>query len=258
MSIPVIGTAVVTNPFWVTRLLFSVDYPVDNFVIFNNNGRGEITEELDALTKIKHKFVKKVTVCHLPANIGCGGAWNMTIKCYMNAPYWIIVNDDVAFGLGFLEEMISAANSDEEVGIVHGKPGDYQIGSWDLFLIKDWVIAQYGLFDENLYPAYCEDSDYIMRIKNGKVKRVLELNTPYYHGLGTEYYEHGSQTKKSSAELFHKLNIVNETNFEYMNKKWGEGWRWVSPHKNPLGIENMPISYTSYDLNFVRTKHLGF
>ncbi len=256
-SIPVIGTAVVTNPFWVTRLLFSIDYPVDNFVIFNNNGRGEITEELDALTKIKHKFVKKVTVCHLPANIGASGAWNMTIKCYMKAPYWIIVNDDVSFGLGFLEEMVKASK-DPEVGVVHGKGGDFEVGSWDLFLIKDWVIQQYGLFDENLYPAYCEDADYIMRFRNKPIKRVMSVDKPYYHGLGTEYYEHGSQTKKSSPELYEKLSIINDTNFEYMNKKWGEGWRFCAPTNTPLDVEGMPITYTSYDLDFVRKKHLGF
>lgn len=257
MSIPVIATAVVINSFWVSRLLFSIDYPVDNFVIFNNNGKGELEEELNALAKIKHKFVKKITVCHLPANIGCSGAWNMTIKCYMNAPYWIIVNDDVAFGIGFLEEMVNAAK-DEEVGMVHGSSGDFDVGSWDLFLIKDWVINEYGLFDENLYPAYCEDADYILRFKNKPLKRVLSLNKPYYHGLGTEYYESGSQTKKSSQELFNKLNIVNDTNFEYMYKKWGEGWRYCSPTSSPLGIEGVPLSYTSYDLEFVRRKNLGF
>lgn len=256
-SIPVIGTAVVTNPFWVSRLLFSVDYPVDNFVIFNNNGRGQITEELDALTKIKHKFVKNIVVCHLPANMGVSTAWNMIIKCYMNSPYWIIVNDDVSFGLGFLEEMVSKAE-DPEVGVVHGKSGDFEVGSWDLFLIKDWVIQQYGLFDENLYPAYCEDADYLMRFRHRPIKRVLGIDKIYYHGLGTDYYEHGSQTKKSDPELESKLNAVNQINFEYMYKKWGEGWRMCCPTENPLNSKDVPITYTSYDLEFVRKKHLGF
>ena len=42
MTIPVIGVPVVANPFWVTRLLMSIDYPVDNFVIINNNGNFSI------------------------------------------------------------------------------------------------------------------------------------------------------------------------------------------------------------------------
>ena len=258
MSIPVIGVAVVTNPYWVTRLLMSIDYPVDNFVIINNNGKGEIDEELNNLTRIKHKFVKNIKVTHLPANIGCSGAWNLIIKSYILSPYWIIVSDDVAFGPGFLKEMIESAENDSEVGMVHGHSGDFNVGSWDLFLIKDFVIRKYGLFDENLYPAYCEDADYIMRFIHDPLKRIMSLKSNYYHGMGdkTQYYEHGSQTKKSIPELETKLSFSNETNFTYLNKKWGTGWRTCEPTQLPFN--NYPISYTSYDLDFVRSKHLGF
>ena len=51
MKIPVIGTAIVNGVHWLQRLLDSVDYPVENFVIFNNNGKGEITEELDKIVQ---------------------------------------------------------------------------------------------------------------------------------------------------------------------------------------------------------------
>ena len=40
-KVPVIGTAVMKNPFWVERLYKSIDFPVENFVIFNNNGKNE-------------------------------------------------------------------------------------------------------------------------------------------------------------------------------------------------------------------------
>ena len=36
MKIPIIGTAVMKNPHWVERLYKSIDYPVDNFVIFRD------------------------------------------------------------------------------------------------------------------------------------------------------------------------------------------------------------------------------
>jgi GT2 family glycosyltransferase len=184
MSIPVIGVPVVSNPYWITRLLMSIDYPVDDLVIINNNGRGEIDEELDNLKKITHKFVKNIKVCHLPANIGCGGAWNFIIKCYMLAPYWVIVNDDVAFGSGLLEEMATKADADPDIGMIHGHFGDYNVGSWDLFLIRDHIIKQFGLFDENLYPAYCEDADYLMRFSHRPIKKILSLDSNYYHGHG--------------------------------------------------------------------------
>jgi len=264
MSIPVIGTAVVTSAFFVSRLIYTVDFPVDEFVIFNNNGREELEEELNALTKIKHKFIKKIKVCHLPANIGCPGAWNMIIKCYMNVPYWVIVNDDVAFEFGALEKMYNYAQ-EPDVGIVHGSCGNFNLGSWELFLIKDWVIQEYGLFDENLYPAYCEDCDYIMRLAHKPIKKKFLIENPddqslYKHGFGParDYDTQGGQTKRSDDELWSKLEFANDENIEYLTEKWGENWRTCWPTTHPYDNESIPISYTKYDLNFVRSKHLGF
>ena len=258
-KIPVIGTAVMKNPHWVERLYKSIDYPVENFIIFNNNGKGEITQALENLHNIENKFIDKLNICHLPSNLGVSIAWNLIIKSYLKSPYWIIVNDDVAFTEGLLEEIATAAQS-EDIGMVHPYGGDFGQGAWDLFLIKDWVIQQYGLFDENLSPAYCEDADYIMRVFNAPFKKVSKLSKIHFHGNGpaNEYYLHGGQTKKTSPELNERLDKINEMNFDYLTSKWGVGWRKVNPWKYPTNRVGVPISYTTYDLKFVRSKHLGF
>lgn len=255
-SIPVIGTAIVNGPHWVKRLIESVDYPTDNFVIFDNNGRGQIAQELDNLAKITYQFIENVTVCHLPSNIGCPGAWNLIIKSYVNAPYWIITNHDVAFTPGFLAEMARLAE-DAEVGMVHGSGGDFNYGGYDLFLIKDWVVRDYGLFDENIYPAYGEDVDYIMRLKHRPIKKVSSVGLPYYHGDGFTY-DDGQQTKKGDPELEQKLNEVNMINFEYLYEKWGPQWRMTWPYYHPFNKPDIPITYTSYNIDYVRRKYLGF
>ena len=139
MSIPVISAAIVNEPYWLYRLIASIDYPTDNLVIINNNGRGEINQELDNMTKITHKFIKKITVCHMPANIGLAGSWNLTIKCYMLSPYWIFVNHDISFSLGLLKELAETAENDKDAGMVFGHGGDFGDGSYDVMLIKDWA-----------------------------------------------------------------------------------------------------------------------
>ena len=48
---------------------------------------------------------------------------------------------------------MAEAAKDPEIGMVHGQAGDFGIGGYDLFLIKDWVVQDYGLFDENFYPV---------------------------------------------------------------------------------------------------------
>lgn len=260
--IPVIGAPVVTNPYWISRLVMSVDYPVENFVIINNNGRGEIDEELDNLKKISHPYIKNIKTCHLPANLGVAGAWNLIIKSFMMSPYWVIANDDVAFKPGLLKEISEAMESDSELGMIHPNKGDFGIGAWDLFVIRDIIIQHFGLFDENTYPAYCEDADYIMRMRFRPIRKIVGTENGYLHGHAdcSDYYDEnaGSQTKKSSPEMNEKLNKVNITNFEYLTSKWGEGWRMVDPTIHPFNNEALPISYTTYDLDFVRKKHMGF
>ena len=259
-KIPVIGAPVVNSTYWISRLIMSVDYPVENFVIINNNGRGEIDAELDALTKMDHKFIDNIKVVHMPANIGCAGAWNLIIKCYMLAPYWIIANDDVAFGPGLLKEMVDILNKDPIVGMIHPNSGDFGIGAWDLFLIRENVVKIFGLFDENTYPAYCEDADYIMRMQHRQIRKVVGLENDYLHGLddSTKYYKSGSQTEKNEKGLKDKLDHSNNLNIEYLTKKWGPGWRTLAPTPNVFEGQETPISATIWDLDFVRQKHMGF
>lgn len=266
--IPLIGTAIVNGFNWLERLIDSVDFPVDTFVIFNNNGKGELNKELDNLSKIEHPYINNIVVCHLPSNIGVSGAWNLIIKSYMKLPYWIIASHDIAFTEGLLEELFNKSK-DESVGMIHGSGGDFGDGTYDLFLIRDWVVQKIGLFDENCYPAYCEDVDYIMRVTrwnwdnpNDRINAIPTLDSPYYHGLSLttdkDYYLEGAQTKKSDPILNDKLDHVNLINFEYMFEKWGEHWRGTNPQKYPMGINGLPLTYTSYNLEFVRKKYLGF
>lgn len=258
-AIPVIGTAVVNSIYWVTRLVNSVDFPVENFVIVNNNGRGELREELDALASAGHQFIKKIHVVHMPSNTGVSTSWNLIIKWFMNSPYWIITNDDVAFGEGILQEFYTNVEAYPTVGLIHGHPGEFDTGSWDLFLIRDFIIQKFGLFDENLYPAYGEDLDYLLRFVHNPIQKIMKLNSKYYHGHGTtdEYHEHGSQTAKSEPDMIPKLNFANETNFNYMFEKWGPYWRTQWPYENGA-FDKYPVNYTRFDLEFARKKHLGF
>lgn len=260
MNIPVIGTAVVSSAYWVTRLLMSIDYPVDQFIIINNNGRGELDDDLALLTKIPHKYVRSVKLVNLPGNIGCSGAWNLIIKSTLTAPYWLIVNDDVAFKPGLLKEMNEAMTGDPEVGLVHPSGGDFDLGAWDLFMIRDTVIDSHGLFDENCYPVFCEDSDYIMRLAVSPVKKIVGLTHGYIHGTGdsTEYYEHGSQSQKELPHVEPVFERSNLLNIDYLTEKWGESWRWVSPNPVPFANQTHQISDTKYKLSFVRQKYTGF
>jgi len=253
-SIPVIGVPIVNGVDWLVRLIDSIDYPVDDLFIVNNSGNDKIAEELNQISKKKYDLIKNIKVCNLPSNIGCSGAWNLIIKCYCLSPYWIISNHDIAFVPGLLEEMVNIMLK-KEVGIV--KAGT----QWELFLLKEFVVQECGLFDENFYPAYLEDCDYYVRLLNKNII-IEDTKIKSIHGLGGEYSSSGSQTWRTDLSLKPKIDFCHNENAFYMTSKWGPNWRdvywnmnpWPTPYNNP----EIPISYTKFDLNFWRKKHMGF
>ena len=264
--IPVIGTAIVNEVKWLKRQLDSVDFPVENYIIVDNSA-GDLNEELnDLISNTTNEFIKNLKVYHMPYNIGCGAAWNMIINSFMKSKYWVLASHDCSFGVGFLKEMYDKA-LDNEIGMVHGNGGEFGLGAYDLFLIKSCVVQSHGYFDENLYPAYGEDVDYIMRLQNKPIKKSVDLKSIYYHGDSeingpkggdVDYVETGMNTKKHSQELYDKLTYINEVNYEYLFKKWGPDWRTVSPYKYPFNIEGLDIRASIVDLEFCKGKHLGF
>jgi hypothetical protein len=266
--IPVLGVPIVNGLNWLERLVGSIDFKIGLLVVVNNNPEDEALKSgLDDLAAKGNEWIEKIKVVHLPGNIGVAASWNLIIKSNLNAPYWLISNHDVAFTEGLLEEFHARAG-DEGIGMIHAGGGDFGDGSYDLFLLKDWTVQKLGLFDENFYPAYCEDADYIMRLKRHNrdnptesIRTIGSLDRPYYHGerLSSEpnfYAEGGSQTSKSDPKLKEPLVEVNLKNFEYMNAKWGAGWRMTDPWERPMNLSGMPLSYTSFDLEFCRSKFI--
>jgi len=244
---PVMGTLIVNGVHWLRRLIASVDHPVDEFCIINNNGRGQIDAELDELVKEPHEFIKKMRVVHMPGNIGVSGGWNLIIKSYLMQPYWFIVSHDIEFSPGLVREMVDRTVHQPGVGMVHIGVSGRRLGSYEAFTIKDWVVAQYGLFDENFYPAYQEDVEYILRSMG---VRWDAAQLPYKHGEGN-YDEGGSQTIKEEPELRKLIDRNTHINEGYLVKRWGGEW-WDTY----LGaIDN---GHKPYDLTFNRQKFLGF
>lgn len=250
--IPVIGVPIVNGVHWLKRLIESVDYPVKDFFIINNSADEEITNEINELKDINHPFIEKILICNLPSNLGVSASWNLIIKSYMMAPYWIICSNDVAFTPGFLKEMVDKSK-DDETGIVQPN-GHHGLGSYEVLLLKDFVIEKCGLFDENLYPAYTEDIDYILKIKKHNIKKQF-LETPFYHGETQDYSASGSQTWRLNSKLREKIDNAHFLNkYQYLTKKWGENYEQELYNENHIPIEN----YMNYDLKFNKQKYLGF
>lgn len=257
-QIPVIGVPIVNGIHWLRRLVDSIDYPVKNLLIINNNGRNQIDQELNQIRDIGHPLVENIHICHMPSNLGVSMSWNLIIKSYIMEPYWIISNHDVAFTPGLLEKMYYCAeNSDYEM--IHAKQSsryDYS-GCYDLFLIKDAAVQKCGLFDENLSPAYCEDIDYMFRVDAENIKRVY-LDIDYLHGE-KDYATSGSQTWRTDLSLKEKLFFSGSTNDSYIYEKWGfQPGDYNRAYEKPFNNQLFDNKQTRFDLEFIRKKNLGF
>jgi hypothetical protein len=103
--------------------------------------------------------------------------------------------------------------------------------------------------------------DYGMRFIHDDVVRVLSLQRGYYHGSKKNDYSDGSQTWRSEPEIANSIHLAHEMNKKYLHMKWSESWQGHvegETYKTPFDLEDMPVSFTTYDLDFVRRKNLGF
>lgn len=266
-SIPVLGVPIVNGVRWLERLIQSIDFPVTNLVVIDNNGRGEIAADLENLRKTLPSTVENFHIINLPGNIGVAGAWNLVIKSFINSPYWVISNHDIEFGPGLLQFFHEGITYGTGVELAHASPGEFGDGSFECFAITEIGVQRFGLFDENIYPAYGEDVDLLMKAASDWLHRgisttkIINTDYTYKHGPGTpeEYLESGMQTGREEEGLYDKLEQVNYINWEYLTEKWGPDWRGTSPNNAyPFEGKNNSLTVSTYDLEFNRKKYLGF
>ena len=100
-----------------------------------------------------------------------------------------------------------------------------------------------------------------MRFKHSDLKREMSVGKPYFHGETSGDYADGSQTWRSDPSLAMGIHKAHEMNKHYLHAKWSPAWQGhiegeVYPY--PFNNSALPLDFTSYDLNFVRSKNLGF
>jgi GT2 family glycosyltransferase len=211
-SIPVFGVLVLNRGDLLLRLFESIDVPVDKYVIVNN---GHDTSVEKALEIIKDKY-KNVRTHNSPKNTGVSGGWNW-IQANHEAPWYFIAGNDVMFTPGDLEKMVSFISTGDnqfKYGMAFGNQGH------NAFIWTQRAIKVAGTFDENFYPAYLEDCDYMHRMKLTGTPAMDVQGCNILHGEAPTW---GSMTIYSNPR-FHELNGITHGNgHRYYMSKWGGG-----------------------------------
>jgi GT2 family glycosyltransferase len=177
------------------KVLDSIDYPIENILIIDNSNSYKTNRE-------------NVHVINLPSNLGVAASWNLGIKCFPHSPYWIIGSNDNKWIPGNLKKFEEISSTEKIV---------LSSQLWNTFSIGSEIVKTVGLFDENYYPAYHEDTDYIERIRLNNIKDKLEYSNIKMDCFGA------STTMHSDPKFFEKNKITGEDNrLYYMNKIYGE------------------------------------
>ena len=191
MSIPVLIIPVLNRFDLLEKTLQSIDHPIDNVLIIDNSGTDYKVETTGLNLK----------VLNMPSNQGVAGSWNMGIKAYPFAPYWLIGSADTHFMPGALKLFEELSGPDKFV---------QSSAFWSAFSIGEDIVGKVGLFDEFFYPAYWEDNNYQSRMERMGMRYFFEDDSDNPKPVPSVNDNGGSRTINSN-EKFLKNN--NETTF---------------------------------------------
>jgi GT2 family glycosyltransferase len=229
------------QPVWTERLVASAltaesDVAVHLFLHSNEHATRTICEEL----------ARRPQVRYYPHgdNRGVSRSWNDGIlNAYAEgADVVIVANDDVLPAEGDLDRVAEKAVRCRDRYIVSCAGPHERLGrflpshGYSFFAVNPIAIETIGCFDENFFPAYCEDQDYARRAALAGLWEENCADTAVVHG--------GSSAIVANKELALQNRITQSRNIEYYVRKWGGDAgreKFDTPFANPdFGLRIAP------------------
>ena len=226
-------------------LFASTTLPCRLFIVDN----GSEPETRKALAQVQPQgSVHTVTLLQNETNLGFPRGMNRGIAA-SSAPYVCILNNDLRFTAGWLEELLAIAKTSDDIGLVN--PGSSTFGSHPpkgmaleayaqacarrfkgiytevgmcigfCMLIKRAVIDKIGGLTEEVERIFFEDEDYSMRAQRAGFCSVVADGAYVYHA------EHKTVKKMPEREALFTRNQ------NWCNERWGKRLRiaWPVPEK---------------------------
>lgn len=210
--LPTIGTHLLDN------CLGSMSPEVRSNTIVFTNGKN-----------IKTKFTDIKEFVDNDDNVGLGKAWNYGLKHMMDndLDYAIICSQSNQFTKGmddFVEYISESMPKYAGCGTI----------SWHLIALSKELVSKVGYMDENFYPIYYEDTDYIVR--------MMKLGV--YDGEGWQQWEIGTTPPEYAESLKLGLKLNLEGCRQYMIKKWGSDSYLEPTYDHPFNNPDLPLDYS--------------
>lgn len=188
--IPVLAAPTLYRTDLLERMVKSIDVDVTVLMVIDNGGR------------VPGDFPAHVV--RLPHNLGVGASWNLVFKLTPRAPWWVIVNDDIAFGPGDLAKLLPVMDD--------GAAKIAMLLGFAAFAINQAALDVLGFFDENFHPGYCEDNDMTWRAGLAGVPMV---------NIDAHLEHEGSATIRGHPVYMNQNGVTFPQNLAYYRAKWG-------------------------------------
>lgn len=241
--IPVIGVPVVHDPhLFLTRLAYSIDFPVAHFVIIFYDGDVNVTMQVN---HIKQNF-DNVTAIARSQKPGVAASWNTIIETFSKADWYLIVAYDVMFLKGQLKKFANYFVRDSVLqGHVTALNGRYC--GYNVFAMKQDLIKKIGVFDENIYPAYTEDTEWNIRLTKVAIVPYCYRNIFYLHGLKTDTEYVTGLSRVGVPRFLDSVSLTKNINAGYISRKWGcKSGIWKPEQcvfSTPFNITNVTLGF---------------
>jgi GT2 family glycosyltransferase len=210
-------------------MVSSIDRPVDRLCIVKNGKDPTVEAAIQEIIQTPGPYIKEVCV-HSPfRNLGVAPSWNTIIKSFPECIYWMIANNDTVFLPGDLDKYHRLWQDNQGHVILDAN------GGFSCFIVDPDVITKLGLFDENIWPIYHEDIDYLIRMDRAGMQRI-QIDSDM-----SNIYD-GSWTVRSSVDYQLKNKITQESNRAYVAEKWG----YDHTHQTPWNLDDRQVSDWSY------------
>lgn len=210
--VPVYGFPILNKPALMERMLSSFDYDVERLYIVDNGG---VVHPDD----VKRFRANNVHIADPGFNMGVAGSWNFIIRANIQAPWWLIGCNDMIIAPGVIAKVV--ADMEANKGTPHMCRVAMGNESWGnhfgLFALNPEAIDTVGWFDENIYPIYFEDNDYMERMK--RAEQYGFTNTL----IGSSTHHDGNRSWNDVPALQGKNKITWDINGSYNDHKWSAG-----------------------------------
>jgi hypothetical protein len=219
--IPVFAVTTINQADSFSKMLESIDYPINTFSVLCNTMSFDYVAEIRK--RCQSKFINRFMLSWCSYNMGCSTSWNYHIKMNCDSDYWLFAGDDTIFAPGDLK------NSNEAIQTCDFLGAEESLNLGVIFGLNKKCINIAGFFDENIHPVNWEDVEYMRRVRNYPEIIQKRISIKAHHvGSGTfanikhEEQKFTRHCYKLNEEYYNRLcasNSFEERKFDFEERK---------------------------------------